>query len=142
MSQERVVDELNTTKPGVDSSAAAHKRQRVVVLTDEASIVKVQSVGRRKLAQRRVMQQQQQRNQEREERERLRSEEIEMPLDELEVRKAETDEEKRRAADALRHPTHPFLRADPSKFVVKDQDKVAAGMQRVYRRMLQSRNWW
>jgi hypothetical protein len=111
-------------------------------LRDEQSVIKIQSIGRRKLAQRRVALQRELHAERTAERDTFRQQPIAMPADDLEEANAAAAQQQSSGADGLRHPVHPFNKADPSKFVVKDKDQVAGGMQRVYRRMLQSKTWW
>ena len=113
-----------------------------VSLQDEPSIVKIQAVGRRKLAQRKIALQRELQNEKKAEIDNYRKQPIEMPVDELEVAEASAKQDSAAEADSLRHPVHPFNKADPGKFEVIGKDQVAGGMQRVYRRMLQSKTWW
>ena len=125
----------------VDNNNVKTERS-VVTLQDEPSIVKIQSIGRRKLARRKVALQRELQNEKQAEVDNYRKQPIEMPVDDLEVAAASVKQDVEVEASSLRHPVHPFNKADPSKFQVTGQDQVAGGMQRVYRRMLQSKTWW
>jgi hypothetical protein len=113
-----------------------------VSIQDEKSVIVIQSIGRRKLAQRKAALQKELIDEKKAEENKFRQQPIEMPVDELEIAEASSKQDLQQDANSLRHPVHPFNKADPHKFEVVGQDKVAGGMQRVYRRMLQSKNWW
>jgi hypothetical protein len=135
---EQPVEAATTAPPAAKPNAVA----KADTTSDEAKIVKIQALGRRKIAYRKAQDQKRLRDEIAAAERAKRSAPIAMPVDALELAAQESARAVAADAEALRHPPHPFSAADPSRFVVKDRDNVAAGMQRVYRRMLQSKTWW